>query len=141
MSDASKIHETHPDLAEAVIEQAPDMVIYADREGHIRIWNAAAEKVFGHAAAEVLGRSLDVIIPERFRQAHWEAFNRAVESGVTKRAGRAALTRSMHKNGRKLYVEMSFGLVKDAAGTVIGCVAIGRDCTERRLAAQGAGQA
>jgi len=47
-----------PDLFQAVVEQAPDAMIYADREGAIQLWNRAAEAVFGYAAAEVVGKSL-----------------------------------------------------------------------------------
>lgn len=57
------------DLFQAVIEQAPDAIIFADGTGAIRIWNHGAETLFGYAAAEVLGLSLDGIIPERFRRA------------------------------------------------------------------------
>jgi len=121
-----------PDLFQAVVEQAPDAMIYADREGAIRIWNRAAEAVFGYAAAEVVGKSLDVIIPERFRPAHWAGFARAVESGATRLGNRVLTTRSVHKDGRRLYVDLSFGLVKDAGGAVVGVLAIGRDVTEQR---------
>ena len=45
------------------------------------------------------GESLDLIIPERFRQAHWSAFHRAIADGHTKYKGRAMRTRSVHGNG------------------------------------------
>jgi len=114
------------DLFQAIVAQAPDAMIYTDREGTIRIWNHAAEAVFGYAAAEVLGRNLDLIIPERFRAAHWAGFTKAVESGETKYEGRALTTRSAHKDGSRLYLDLSFGLIKDRAGVVTGVLAIGR---------------
>jgi PAS domain S-box-containing protein len=58
-------------LLGAIVEQAPDAIIFADREGLIRVWNRGAQHLFGYAAAEVIGRTLDVIIPERLRLAHW----------------------------------------------------------------------
>lgn len=128
-------------LFEAIVQQAPDAMIYADREGIVRIWNAAAEAVFGYPAAEMVGASLDVIIPERFRGAHWAGFRRAVESGRSKHGGRVMTTRATHKSGSALYVDLSFALIKDAAGVVVGTLAIGRDGTERhraRSAASGA---
>lgn len=121
-------------LFQSMVEQAPDAIIFADREGAIRVWNRGAETIFGHSAAEVLGGSLDVIIPERLRRAHWEGFRRAVDSGQAKYADRVLTTRSMHKNGSKLYVDLSFGLVRDGTGAVAGALAIGRDCTARYLA-------
>ena len=84
--------------------------------------------------AEAVGQNLDLIVPERLRRAHWDGFNKACESGVTKHSGKAITTRSMHKNGSKIYVDLSFGLVKDRNGVVIGASAVGRDCTERQLA-------
>ena len=59
------------DLFRTLIEEVADAVIFADREGRIRVWNAGAEAVFGYAAGEVVGRYLDVLIPELLRRAHW----------------------------------------------------------------------
>ena len=117
-----------------IVDQAPDAIIFADREGAIRVWNSGAETIFGHAAAEVLGTSLDIIIPEPLRKAHWQAFDRALESGTTKYGGRVLTTRSVHKDGRRVYVDLSFALLRDAAGAIVGALAIARDCTERHLA-------
>ena len=117
-------------------DPAPEAVIFADRSGVIRYWGGAAETLFGHSAAEALGNSLDLIIPERFRTAHWQAYDRALESGQTQYAGRVLRTRSMRKNGEKLFVDLNFDLVKDARDAVLGALAIGRDCTARHLAEQ-----
>ena len=122
------------DLCTKIVEAATEAVIFADREGRIRLWNRGAELLFGYAAADAVGQRLDIIVPEKFRRAHWEAFDRSVESGRTKHVDRVLTTRSMHKNGARLYVDLSFGLVKDAQGTVLGAFAVGRDCTERYLA-------
>jgi PAS domain S-box-containing protein len=119
------------DLFNAVVEQAPDAIIFSDNAGAIRIWNSGAETLFGYTASEVLGGSLDVIIPERLRAAHWAGFRRAIDTGQPKYVGKVLTTRSMHKNGSTLYVDLSFGLVRDESGAVIGALAIGRDCTER----------
>ena len=104
----------------------------------IRVWNRTAEAVFGHSASEAVGASLDLIIPERFRDAHWTGFRRAIAVGQTKYSGRALTTRSVHKDGRKLYVELSFELVANDAGQVIGVLALGRDCTAAKLAGKAA---
>ena len=117
----------------SIIEQAPDAFIYTDTKGTIRLWNQRAEEIFGYAKTEVLGHSLDFMIPERMRAAHWRGFNAAAESGRAKYRGRVLTTRSEHKSGRKLYVDLSFALVNDATGTLIGVLAIARDVTERYL--------
>jgi PAS domain S-box-containing protein len=108
-----------------------DALIFADRDGLIRLWNAGAEAVFGYTADEVIGKNLDIIIPERLRRAHWDGYDKALAAGHTMHGRRALPTRSMRKDGSKLYVELSFSVVKDADGTVIGAMAIGRDITAR----------
>jgi len=119
-------------LAESIIEQIADAVIYADETGTIRRWNHAAAVVFGYDAMEALGQKLDLIIPEHLRAAHWRGFEAAMTNGVMKLQGHPTLTRAAHKTGRKLYVEMTFALVKgQAGGPVRGAVAIARDVTER----------
>jgi len=118
-------------LAEWILEQTTDALIYADREGNIARWNQAAVALFGYSATEALGQSLELIIPERLREAHWKGFDSAMASGSTRLAGRPSVTRAAHKNGEKLYVEMTFAVVKDQAGMVVGSVAIARDVTER----------
>jgi PAS domain S-box-containing protein len=124
----------NPEVFQAIVEQAPDAIIVTDRDGAIRVWNRGAETIFGYAASEVLGANLDVIIPERLRAAHWAGFEKAIQTGETKYSGRVLTTRSVHKDGSRLYVDLSFGLVRDAGGAVTGVFAIGRDCTARYAA-------
>ncbi|RDJ98235.1 PAS domain S-box protein [Paraburkholderia lacunae] len=118
-------------LAEWIIEQTADAVIYADRCGTIARWNHAAAALFGYSAAEALGQNLDLIIPEHLRAAHWRGFEAAMTSGHTRLHGRATLTRAISKTGKKLYVEMTFAMVKNHEGEVLGSVAIARDVTAR----------
>lgn len=120
-------------LFKSIVEQAPEAVIFADPGGVIRVWNAGAQALFGFSAAEAIGNSLDLIIPERFRRAHWEAFDRAIANGHTRLGSQVRTTRSIHKDGRKLYVELSFGLVADDTGRIAGALAVGRDGTARYL--------
>ena len=127
-------HAAIADLYRAIGEATSDAIIYADREGLIRLWNRGAELVFGHSASEAVGRSLDIIIPDRLRAAHWAAFDHSMRTGETKYRDRVLTTRSVHKNGQRIYVDLSFGLVRNAAGEVEGAFAIGRDCTARYVA-------
>jgi PAS domain S-box-containing protein len=128
-------HLTHGagELHRAIVEQAQDAIIFADREGVIRLWNRGAEIIFGWGAAEAIGRDLSLIIPEKFRHAHDEGFRRAVQSGQVRHDGRVLTTRAQHKYGSRLYVDLSFGLLKDDNGIVTGVFAIGRDGTARHL--------
>ena len=114
-----------------ILQQAAEAVVYANRDGVIERWNAAAEAIFGFSAAETIGQNLDLMIPEHMRKAHWRGWEAAMSSGKTRLGGKPTLTRGLHKSGRKLYVEMSFGLVADAAGIALGSVAVARDVSER----------
>jgi PAS domain S-box-containing protein len=122
---------SEPELSKLLTEQAPDAVIFADREGIIREWNGAAERIFGYSPGEALGQSLDIIVPERFREAHWRGYKRALPAGETKYSGQALPTRSARKDGETIYVELTFAIIKDEAGAVIGALAHARDITER----------
>jgi len=118
-------------LGELIVEQAAEAIIYANQKGVIERWNAAAVAMFGYSAAEALGQSLDLMIPEHLRKGHWRGFDAAIASGKTRLGGRPTLTRGLHKSGQKLYVEMSFALVLDSTGAALGSVAVARDVTER----------
>ena len=124
---------TEGHLAALVHDQAPDPVIFAGTDGVIQLWNRAATTLFGHTSEQAIGQSLDIIIPERFREAHWRGFERALAHGATKYSGRALPTRSERKDGTTIYVELTFAIVKDASGRVIGALAHARDITERFL--------
>jgi PAS domain S-box-containing protein len=117
------------DLYQAVVEQGPDATIFADREGIIRLWNARAEEMFGYAAGEAAGRSLDLIIPQHLRAAHWEGYRRAIADGHTRSAGKPMLTRATHKDGSKLYVDVAFAIVLDERQGVLGALATARKST------------
>jgi PAS domain S-box-containing protein len=124
---------TAPGLHQAIVEQSRDAIIFADREGVIRLWNRGAEIIFGYGAHEALGQRLSLIVPEKFRRAHDEGFRQAMEKGQLKHDGSVLTTRSQHKYGSQLYVDLSFGLLKDESGHVTGAFAMGRDCTARHL--------
>ena len=118
-------------LAELILEQTAEALIYASRDGVIERWNAAAVAMFGYSAAEAIGQSLDLMIPEHLRKAHWRGFNAAMANTSLRLGGQPTLTRGLHKTGQKLFVEMSFALVLDGAGAALGSVAVARDVTAR----------
>jgi PAS domain S-box-containing protein len=112
---------------EAIVAQAPVALIVADKQGTITVWNRACEALFGYTAAEALGQSLDLIIPEHLRAAHWAGFDKSLATGATQYAGRVMTTRATHKDGRKVYVDFSFELLKESDGTIAGAMAVGRE--------------
>jgi PAS domain S-box-containing protein len=124
-----------PVLLRSLLDGLPEALVVTDTQGIIRDWNDAAERLFGHPRSEALGATLDILMPERFKAAHDAGFARAVATGELRVGGRVMRTRAMHKDGRKLYVDFSFALLKDAQGQVAGVYATGRDATDAQLKA------
>ncbi|MGA9396009.1 MAG: PAS domain S-box protein [Azonexus sp.] len=127
------MHQATSSLSDLILEQTADALIYANREGVIERWNRAAASMFGYTFAEAYGQSLDLIIPEPLRAAHWRGFEAAMINGSTRLHGRPTLTRAERSSGGRIYVEMSFALVTDEFGKSIGSVAMAREVTERVL--------
>jgi len=121
------------DLCERIVGQMAEAVIVADCDGRIRLWNRGAEVVFGHRAADVVGTSLDIIIPEGLRQRHWEAYELAVSAGRTRLGRRALPTKAIRKDGATIYVELSFAILLDDNGVTVGALGVARDITERYM--------
>ncbi len=119
------------DLYKRIVAQMPEAVILADHDGRISLWNRGAEVTFGHTSADVIGKSLDIIIPEHLRQRHWEAYHRAMAAGHTRLGDRALPTKAIRKDGTTIYVELSFAIVLDETGAAIGALGVGRNITER----------
>lgn len=118
-------------LCSQILHQAPDAILYADREGIIRLWNKGAERIFGFSAAEAIGQSLDLIIPEKLRGRHWEGYHQTMATGET-RYGTAMLSvPATHQSGSRLSTEFSIVMLKDEQGKPLGVAAIMRDITER----------
>jgi PAS domain S-box-containing protein len=115
----------------ALVQQSPDAAILADREGKILVWNTTAERIFGFSAAEAIGQTLDIIVPEAFRERHWTGYDRALAAGETKYVGQWLPTRSMKADGTEIYVELGFAMIHDASGAVTAVLGTARDITER----------
>ncbi len=118
-------------LCRRIIEGAHDAVIFADREGKIRLWNTGAAETFGYTATEAVGQSLDIIIPEKHRPRHWEGYYRAMTTGVTKYGRELLKVPALRKDGTRISIEFTIVPVKNEAGNMVGIAAIIRDVTER----------
>lgn len=119
------------ELCCTILKQAPDAILYADREGIFRLWNEGAVRIFGFTESEALGQSLDLIIPERLRQRHWEGYHKTMASGETRYGHELLSVPALHKSGRQLSSEFSIVMLMDEDGVVLGVAAILRDVTER----------
>ena len=118
-------------LAQAIVREAPEAIVVSDPNGVIALWNAGAERVFGYSAAEALGESLDLIIPEKQRSRHWAGYDKTMATGETKYGDSLLRVPAIHRDGHRLSIEFSVALLRDADGKIVGITAIIRDSTER----------
>ena len=118
--------------ADGIVSASADAVVAADRSGIIRLWNPGAERIFGHRAGEAVGQSLDLIIPERLRTAHWEGWRRVDETGRSRYGdGDLLSVPAIRKDGERISVEFTIVPLKDEIGRMVGMAALMRDVTER----------
>jgi PAS domain S-box-containing protein len=113
-------------LGGEILREAGDAIIFADREGRIRYWNQAAETMFGYAAKEVTGRSLDIIIPERLRQRHNDGYERVMQTGETRYATELLKVPAVRKDGSRISLEFRVVMI---GRPPVGAAAILRDVT------------
>jgi PAS domain S-box-containing protein len=118
-------------LCRQIVETVGDAVIFADRDGIIRLWNRAAEGIFGYTEEEVIGQSLNLIIPERQRELHWKGYGKAMLNGVTKYGTETLSVPAVTKDGERISIEFTINLLRDGDGKVLGPVAVVRDVTAR----------
>ena len=118
-------------LCRRLVTASRDAIIFADKDGLIRLWNAGAEAMFGYRAAEMEGRSLDLIIPEALRDRHNEGFRRVMATGESKYAADLLAVPGLRQDGTRISLEFTITLIKDDEGKVLGAAAILRDVTLR----------
>ena len=119
-------------VAEALLSGRADAIIAADRAGIIRFWNPGAERLFGYARHEALEQSLELIIPERLRQRHWDGYNLVIRTGHSRYADSDLLSvPAIRKDGSTISVEFTVTPIKDQTGTLVGVVAVMRDVTKQ----------
>lgn len=112
------------------VSESADAIVIVDRLGVIAYWNRGAGRIFGYQATEVIGSTLDVIIPERLRQRHWDAFNASMISGTSKYAdGDLLAVPAITADGTTISIEFSMVMLKNSKGHVQHVGAIIRDVT------------
>lgn len=116
---------------EQLVRSMGDAVVVTDGKGDIVLWNAAATRIFGFSEAEALGRSLDIIIPERQRGRHWDGYEKTMSSGQTRYGTTLLRVPALHKDGHTLSIAFTVALLKGEQGQVEGVGAIIRDETSR----------
>ena len=116
---------------EAFVKGAGDAIVAAGPDGSILLWNRAAERIFGYTEAEALGHSLDLIIPERLRNRHWEGYRKVMQTGETRYGTDVLRVPALHKDGQRLSIAFTVALLFSSTHEVQAIVAIIRDETSR----------
>jgi PAS domain S-box-containing protein len=108
-----------------------DAVVVSDASGAITLWNKAAERLFGYSEAEALGQSLDLMIPERLRERHWDGYVKTMETGITRYGTEVLQVPAIDKAGRSFSIAFTVALLHGPDGKVSGIAAVIRDDTRR----------
>jgi PAS domain S-box-containing protein len=106
-------------------------VVVASAAGDIIYWNAAATRIFGFTEQDALGKSLDIIIPERQRQRHWDGYHKTMDTGVTRYGNDLLRVPALHKDGRTLSIAFTVAMLHTPDNKVSAIVAVVRDETAR----------
>jgi len=108
-----------------------DAIIVADAQEKIVLWNPAATRIFGYTVEEALGKTLDLIVPERQRHKHNEGYSKSMETGTTRYGASLLKVPALHKDGSTLSIAFTVGMLFDDQHQANGVVAVIRDETER----------
>jgi PAS domain S-box-containing protein len=114
-----------------LVEQIGDAIVASDASGAITLWNPAASRMFGHTEAEALGQSLDLIIPQRQQQRHWDGYRKTMETGITKYGNDVLRVPAVHKDGHTLSIAFTVAMLYAPDKKVAAIVAVIRDETTR----------
>jgi PAS domain S-box-containing protein len=123
--------QSHAWLCQQIVDNAGDAIIFADAEGTVRLWNAGAERIFGFRADEMVGKSMDPIIPENLRERHWEGYDQTMKTGRTQYSRSLLAVPALRKDGTRVSIEFTIVVVRGEDGKLLGAAAILRDVTER----------
>ncbi len=117
-------------IYERIVRGAADAIVVAGADGKIQLWNPGAERMFGFTETEALGESLDLIVPEKYRERHWVGFREVMQTGQTHYGDQVLRVPAMKKDGSRVSIAFTVGLLKRGDGQVEEIFAIMRDETE-----------
>jgi PAS domain S-box-containing protein len=118
-------------LCRQIVDNSHLAFVFADCEGHIRLWNKGAEEMFGWTSAETLGQSMDMMIPEKHRARHWEGYNRVMKTGETRYGTNLLAVPALTKDGRRISIEFNIALLRTPSGEILGAAATIQNVTAR----------
>lgn len=116
---------------EHLVAAIGDAILVCDASGAITLWNPGAERMFGHTESEALGKSLDLICPERLRKRHWDGYHKTMETGETRYGNDVLRVPAVHKDGRAMSIAFTVAMLHAPDGKVSAIAAVIRDETVR----------
>lgn len=111
----------------ALVACVGDGIMASDAHGFITLWNPACERMFGFSEAEALGKSLDLIIPQRQQKPHWDGYHKTMATGITKYGNDVLRVPAVHKDGHTLSIAFTVSMLHTSDGKVSSIVAVIRD--------------
>jgi PAS domain S-box-containing protein len=130
ITDRKKAGDVVVQRLAAIVESSTDAVFSKDLDGTIRTWNRGAERVYGHTAGEAIGHSVGMLIPEDRANEFVAIMNQLRRGENIDRME----TERVHKDGRRLPVELTISPVREGSGKVVSAAVISRDISERKRA-------
>ena len=118
-------------IYQQIVEYSHDAILFSNLDGIIDLWNSGAEAIFGYTKEEVQGKSLDLIVPEKLRQRHWEGYHTVMKTGKSRYGKELLKVPAIRKDGTSISVEFTIMLVRNLRNEIVGTAAIIRDVTER----------
>src|SRR5690348_14151738 len=108
------------EITQGLLASGSDAIVATDRDGVIRLWNKGAERIFGHSAAQAVGQSLDLIIPENLRARHWEGYHHAMRTGQSRYGeGDLLAVPGLRKDGSRVSLEFTVAMIRNEAGEMV----------------------
>jgi PAS domain S-box-containing protein len=114
-----------------LVESVGDAIMACDASGAITLWNPACERMFGFTQADALGKSLDLIIPQRQQQRHWDGYHKTMQTGITRYGNDVLRVPALHKDGHTLSIAFTVAMLHAPDGKVSQIVAVVRDESAR----------
>ncbi|MBI5253939.1 MAG: MEKHLA domain-containing protein, partial [Euryarchaeota archaeon] len=112
----------------SIVESSADAIMSIDLKGTITSWNKGAEDIFGYKAKEIVGKHYYVIVPKELRGETEELRKKVLKKGYI----RNYETYRLHRDGRKIPVNLTISVIKDRDGKPIGTSGIFKDLSERK---------
>jgi PAS domain S-box-containing protein len=122
---------------QAILESAPDAMVVVDRERRIQFVNSQTERIFGYQRADLIGREIEILIPERFREGHPDKFAAFVGDPQARPMASGLQLFGRRRDGSEFPVEISLSPVETDDGMFVSSAI--RDVSQQKTEATGGG--